>query len=1035
MSQAIELQNAKKYIEIGRQKNKKGTSLDAIASFQKATSIYEKLERWPDFLQVVLEVAGIYNELTQFEKSIKYLQMYDKLFHTFEQPYQRLKAAYYLSMGSSLLRNHELIEGEKYIHLALPIFQQKKDKEIENISECYSNLAFLYGQQGDYALQKKQYEKAIKLLSTIPNAKRSLSIAYENIGASCRELGLFEEMLAYLHKSLAIIKEIDSANPSKIANNYLKIGYFYNIKGDYSKALHFSQKALSLTLPLATHQPNLLAQCYNALGYLVGMNDDHVQQLKYFDEERKVLLSFLDPAHFSLCNNYQNTGYAYTKLGQFEKGILWTKKGLAILAKTYGAEHPMVAQLKVNLAFTYSKIERFKESLELLLEAKSILLKHFKSQDYQLFNLFKHLALYYYKVKDTKNQLIYIQKALLTLCKDFSADSYRINPSSQEKQNYPTDYHEIMYFKTLALWAYYQQKNDKLDLIAAQETALLLLHFIEKNRQKYETENAKLLLANTSQKFFAALLKINQAVINIAETAKEKEMAYQYIFRAIEQAKAVILLSNIKEIAAKSIANIPKPLLTKEKELTRRLTYLTKNIAKQKAKGANQNEQLIIKFQGQYFDTKQEYDALIQQFERDYPEYYQLKEQIKTATIKDIQANLSYDACLISYFLYENEIYIFAITPTTYQFQSFPHANDIREMITAFHEFVTTKQQQYYQEVAHELYELLVAPILQNDIGKDSKQLIIIPQGELLRLPFEALLSKSTKTDNANLPYLIAQYTIKYHYSATLWTYNKAKEVTTTDTFLGLAPITFDGSQEIDLVLESEEGENTVLRSNQAGNIALQSLPNTEAEVKSVYQLFQDKQLPAKAFLYGSASKENLIKEAANHKYLLIATHGFVENEEQNLSGIYLANCEQKANATSLNKDKETVEKTTNLSTRKGENNPLDNYQLYTSDVYQLDLQADLVVLSSCSSGVGKIYQGEGVMAISRGFLHAGANNIIFTQFDIPDSSSSELVKHLFSYILAGETYSTALQKAKLKLIQQDKYWVGDWAAYILVGR
>lgn len=73
-------------------------------------------------------------------------------------------------------------------------------------------------------------------------------------------------------------------------------------------------------------------------------------------------------------------------------------------------------------------------------------------------------------------------------------------------------------------------------------------------------------------------------------------------------------------------------------------------------------------------------------------------------------------------------------------------------------------------------------------------------------------------------------------------------------------------------------------------------------------------------------------------------------------------------------------------------------------------------------------------MAINRGFLYAGASNIIFTHFDIPDASSGELVKVLFEQILEGRNYAEALRKAKLDIIRQGLKTPEDWAGYALIG-
>ena len=86
---------------------------------------------------------------------------------------------------------------------------------------------------------------------------------------------------------------------------------------------------------------------------------------------------------------------------------------------------------------------------------------------------------------------------------------------------------------------------------------------------------------------------------------------------------------------------------------------------------------------------------------------------------------------------------------------------------------------------------------------------------------------------------------------------------------------------------------------------------------------------------------------------------------------------------------------------------------LSLEETYQLQIQADLVVLSSCESGIGALTKGEGMMAVNRGFLYAGAKNVVFTLFKVLDKPSSELTQNLFAHILKGDDFVTALRKAQ----------------------
>jgi CHAT domain-containing protein len=108
---------------------------------------------------------------------------------------------------------------------------------------------------------------------------------------------------------------------------------------------------------------------------------------------------------------------------------------------------------------------------------------------------------------------------------------------------------------------------------------------------------------------------------------------------------------------------------------------------------------------------------------------------------------------------------------------------------------------------------------------------------------------------------------------------------------------------------------------------------------------------------------------------------------------------------------------------------------LYSGETYNLNLNAELIVLSSCESGIGKLVKGEGMLALNRGFLYSGVQNTIFSLWKVEDKSTSRLMIELYRNILEGKSFSTALRRAKLQLIQDPftafpRYWSG----FILVG-
>ena len=113
---------------------------------------------------------------------------------------------------------------------------------------------------------------------------------------------------------------------------------------------------------------------------------------------------------------------------------------------------------------------------------------------------------------------------------------------------------------------------------------------------------------------------------------------------------------------------------------------------------------------------------------------------------------------------------------------------------------------------------------------------------------------------------------------------------------------------------------------------------------------------------------------------------------------------------------------------------------MYSADIYQLELDADLVVLNSCESGAGRLYMGEGVYSLARSFLYAGARNLLFTQWETPDARAKKLSVAFYKSLLQNPAkgYATALTEAKRELISKADspfYHPGYWSNFVLLGR
>jgi CHAT domain-containing protein len=200
-------------------------------------------------------------------------------------------------------------------------------------------------------------------------------------------------------------------------------------------------------------------------------------------------------------------------------------------------------------------------------------------------------------------------------------------------------------------------------------------------------------------------------------------------------------------------------------------------------------------------------------------------------------------------------------------------------------------------------------------------------------------------------------------------------------------------------------------RSMFTGNY-IRPLPATETETEAIFKLYNGNNLKAKVLLHSNANEKSIKSgELEQYKVLHFATHGFVNSERPELSGLLLAQ-----------------------DTTGGEDGVL-----YSGEIYNLKLNADLVVLSACETGLGKIQKGEGIIGLTRALLYAGAKNIIVSLWQVPDNSTSDLMVDFYKNLLISKgqlSYSEALRNAKLKMISEgsntNPYF---WSPFILIGK
>lgn len=286
------------------------------------------------------------------------------------------------------------------------------------------------------------------------------------------------------------------------------------------------------------------------------------------------------------------------------------------------------------------------------------------------------------------------------------------------------------------------------------------------------------------------------------------------------------------------------------------------------------------------------------------------------------------------------------------------------------------------------------------------KRLIVVPDGLLHYLPFESLIR--------NGRYLVEDHEISYNPSASmlgLWP-EAGGRVAVADDKLELFAVgdpVFGSGAKVAGARPLKTGARGPARRGVAERaFRLTPLPRTRDEVQDIAALF-----PAdrRRVCLGSASTEAAIKREPLGRYrrLHFATHSLIDEKTPSRSAVVL---------------------TPDLEA--GEDGLLE-----AGEISRLRLDADLVVVSACQTGRGKLLSGEGIVGLSRSFLHAGARSVVVSLWNVSDIATGQLMKAFYQQMTGGQTNAGALRRAKLQMLGSGKetrhpYY---WASFIMVGK
>lgn len=931
--------------------------------------------------------------------------------------------------GVVSFQNQRFEEAKRTFIDALKKFNKQNGGISKNTAYCYLWLGSIDRKTGDFESALRYDMQALNILQGVSEEKNEIiAETYANLGSDYRSLGDFQKAVENHNKALEINLKVHGDKPHyDVARDYNNLGVDYIGLGDFAKALENHKKALEIFLQIYDRPHPAVASSYNNLGEDYGYLGDFSTALQNHKKALEIDLEIYGvKPHASVAVKYSNLGSDYFELGDFAEALENHKNALGILLKVYGRKpHPHIAACYNNIGQDYRSLGDFKSALQNHKKALAMDMKIYGNKPHPaVAKNYGNIGFDYRRLGDEKKCLGHLQKAVNLLTAEKLLPS-RENPYPDPKTEniLVKDFGATLLLnKGISLYNLSighrknKETNNELGHLKYALRALKIsVELIEKMREGINEEKYKISFGGGRIGAYEYAIKV---LLRLDELEKGRGWDRD-AFKYSEKSKSRALIELLDDAKAKKLAGVPDEILRTEKSVEMAIGALESGIAKE------QSEDKAINLKKQLDRKQDELRQMRLEIKLKYPQYASMKYP-DACTVKDVQELLDTKTALVEYFVGGDFFVCWVIT------------NDDADIYRLDIKELTDKVGNYMEYTAHkhkmdasvcvlgwELYGRLFKPF--EEKLKGIENIIVIPDGILYRVPFQTLVCE---IKNGTPRYLIEKYSMSYVQSATVLRDIRrfARKKTYSEKLFAMGnpvynrvdlpeeQINFDKKKIRGIAVRSGEDKSNVYRTI-LGKRGLVDLPATEDEVKSLGKITKSKNY----IFTKEKATEGRIKEYSQKgllkkfKYIHFAAHGLVVEDAPVLSCLALAQDSD---------DKE------------------DGF-LTVGEVFGLELDSDLVTLSACDLGLGKIEKGEGVMGLTRAFMYAGSPAVAVSLWGVGDESTGMLMEKFYGNLENGMDKAASLRQAQLDLMKKSFTEQGNkilcsapmfWAPFVLYG-
>lgn len=899
----------------------------------------------------------------------------------------------------------------QYHNQALPLRRAMRDLTGEAIT--LNNIGTVYLSMGELQKALEYYGQALILKQSIGDRKSEANTLY-HIATAYSRLGELQKSLDYYGRALPLTRVTGERYGESLTLN--AIGGAYYQMGDWQKASEYYRQALAIVRALGDRRSEALM--LYSIGTVYSQLGELQTALEYYNQSLPLRRTFGDKRGEAF--TLSGIGSAYLRLGDSQKALDHYNQALPLMREVRDKYGEAYVLSYIGTAYASSgKFENAKDYFDQALRLNQAIGDRFGEA-----SSLRNLGSASLNLKQFEKAMEYFSPAL-KICRaigDRNREAVILSDIARVERN---------------------QKRPG-EAVAHIEASLAI---VESTRQAITSQELRASYMTTKRSLYEFYIDLLMQMHKDHPSAGHQSIALQ----ASERARARSLLDMLTEARADIRHGADPVLLDRERSLQQQLSIKSERLTK--LLGGKHTEEQERAARKELEILLEEYKEVQTQVRVKSPRYAALT-QPQPLSVKEIQQQvLDEETLLLEYSLGEERSYLWAVSATDISAFELPKRADIEPLARRVYELLTARNRQIkfetpekrrnriakadaeYPQAAGELSRMLLGPVkalLKN------RRLLIVADGVLQYIPFAALPSPEEireATRSKSTPLIASHEVVSLPSASTLGVLRKefAGHQPAPKIAAVLADPVFDKDDErvkisksktgpakerarpIDGRIDAKISENELIRSVRDfgftdDELYFPRLPSTRREAEAIVAVAP----PAysRKDVDFAASKANA-RDAAlgQYKYIHFATHALINSTHPELSGIVLS-----------------------LVDEKGADQ--DGF-LLLHEIYNLKLPAEMVVLSSCKTGLGKEIKGEGLIGLARGFMYAGAARVVVSLWDINDESTAELMSRLYRRLLGHQRLrpAAALRAAQLSVWRSGRWQAPYyWAGFALQG-